>query len=890
MSSIAASGSAEMYLRSLKLADFAGVASAELELFEPGLNVIVGDNEAGKSTLLTALRAAFFQRHRATGEAVKALAPYQRQARPEISVDFDLDGTVYSLRKAFLQKPEAALTWPGGSLTGDAVEDRLAEMFRFAHPGRGESKLAEHQGAFGLLWVEQGRSNTGGLDIGVGKDAVTASLEGEVGQILGGERGRALIGAAKALQDRFFTDTGRVAQASPVRQAEQLLEELRAELSRKRAALADFEEKLQRLDARRATLRSYERDDAVAKAEEALDAAEAQARQAAGLEGEAREAERELQHALARRDGVGDRLSQRDRLAGSADAARQAAEAAAVALRELRAGREGERGAIEAAEREAAAAKEAAEAAEAADDALRAGIERARIAAEAERLAARLEEARTIEARLADLRKESAGPAIDAAAIKALEAAERKSRDAAIRLSVTAPVLIFGPDRDGVVRDGSGAAIPAGEPHRVTGRERFELEGFGSLMVEPGGDAATLRRDCDAADAELARLLARFGTTSIENARARASAAENWRMETATLKAQIAALLPEGRAAAEAALAELTATLAASPAPAPGDASPEAGDQTAARTARNAARARLDTAAATLERLRRAASDGVATMARAEADDAHWRAESERLGQELREAEAVRPRTALAEDLAAAELDRAAKAAVLERRQRDLAAVDPQTVQLSLENRRKALAEIRRTIAALKDETLRLEGELEATGATALGEDVARLEGEIGAAESRLVRLRTEATASALLHATLLGAQREAREHWLGPIKTQVTPYLKLIHPGAAIELDDSTLEIRSLHRAGIEEDFKRLSAGAREQVAVVTRLALAQVLKKGGHPTAVILDDALVNTDEKRLERMHLVLRMAAETLQIIVLTCRERDFRDLGAPIQRL
>ncbi|WP_203565964.1 AAA family ATPase [Aurantimonas aggregata] len=879
-----------MYLRSLKLTDFAGISSAELTLFEPGLNVIVGDNEAGKSTLLTALRAAFFQRHRATGEAVKALAPYQRQARPEIHVDFKLADTVYSLRKAFLQRPEAELTWPGGSLTGDAVEERLAELFRFAHPGRGESKLDSHQGAFGLLWVEQGRSNTGGLDIGVGKDAVTASLEGEVGQILGGERGRAMIGAAKTLHDRFFTDTGRVAQASPVRQAEQLLEELRADLAVKAAARTDFEEKLQRLDGRRATLRSYERDEALAKAEAALEAAEERARQTVGLEGAMREATRDLQHSLARRDGVAERLKQRDQLAASAAAAQQASEVAAAALLETRAAREGEQAAIAAAEAEAAAARIAAETAEAADDALRASLERARMATEAEAMGRRLRDAGEIETRLAALQAESAGPAIDAAAIKALEAAERKCRDATIRLSVTAPVLVFAPSGDRTVRDATGAVIAAGTPHRVTGHERFDLDGFGSLTVEPGGDAATLRRECDAAEAALAALLDRLGVVSIEESRARAGAAENRRIETATLKAQAAALLPEGRAAAEAALADLSAMLAALPAPAPDGPSPSPADQATARAARNAARTRLETATATLERMRRAASDGLATIARAEADEAHRRAEADRLRRDVAEAEAVRPRTALAEDLAAAELDRAAKAAVLERRQRDLAAADPATVQLTLEARRKALAEIRRTVAALKEETLRLEGELEATGATALGEDVARLEGEIGAVESRLARLRIEAAAAAMLHATLIAARREAREHWLGPIKTQVTPYLKLIHPGAAIELDDSTLEIRSLHRAGVEEDFKRLSAGAREQVAVVTRLALAQVLKKGGHPTAVILDDALVNTDEKRLERMHLVLRLASETLQIIVLTCRERDFRDLGAPIQRL
>jgi uncharacterized protein YhaN len=44
------------------------------------------------------------------------------------------------------------------------------------------------------------------------------------------------------------------------------------------------------------------------------------------------------------------------------------------------------------------------------------------------------------------------------------------------------------------------------------------------------------------------------------------------------------------------------------------------------------------------------------------------------------------------------------------------------------------------------------------------------------------------------------------------------------------------------------------------------------------------------VNTDEGRLERMHLVLHKAAQSLQVLVLTCRERDFLQLGAPIKRL
>ena len=71
--------------------------------------------------------------------------------------------------------------------------------------------------------------------------------------------------------------------------------------------------------------------------------------------------------------------------------------------------------------------------------------------------------------------------------------------------------------------------------------------------------------------------------------------------------------------------------------------------------------------------------------------------------------------------------------------------------------------------------------------------------------------------------------------------------------------------------------------------MAVITRLALADILRGAGASSALILDDALVNTDEGRLERMHRVLQTAAKSLQVLVLTCRERDFVGLGE-IKRL
>ena len=87
-----------------------------------------------------------------------------------------------------------------------------------------------------------------------------------------------------------------------------------------------------------------------------------------------------------------------------------------------------------------------------------------------------------------------------------------------------------------------------------------------------------------------------------------------------------------------------------------------------------------------------------------------------------------------------------------------------------------------------------------------------------------------------------------------------------------------------------MEEPFYGLSVGAREQLAVLTRLAFAEMLAERGKPARVILDDALVNTDEPRFDRMLLILRRAARNIQIIALTCRERDYQALGAPFIRL
>jgi uncharacterized protein YhaN len=92
-------------------------------------------------------------------------------------------------------------------------------------------------------------------------------------------------------------------------------------------------------------------------------------------------------------------------------------------------------------------------------------------------------------------------------------------------------------------------------------------------------------------------------------------------------------------------------------------------------------------------------------------------------------------------------------------------------------------------------------------------------------------------------------------------------------------------LSAAGIQRDGQREGFGSLSGGTQEQLAVLTRIAFAELLLAQGRPATVILDDALAFSDDERIESMFDVLMRAGEQVQIIILTCRKRLFTRLGA-----
>ena len=64
----------------------------EIKDLDAGINLFTGPNEAGKSTIVAAVRAAFFERHRSS--SVDDLRPWgDASASPTVELEFSIGGT-----------------------------------------------------------------------------------------------------------------------------------------------------------------------------------------------------------------------------------------------------------------------------------------------------------------------------------------------------------------------------------------------------------------------------------------------------------------------------------------------------------------------------------------------------------------------------------------------------------------------------------------------------------------------------------------------------------------------------------------------------------------------------------------------------------------------------
>ena len=182
-----------MKLRKLSVNQFKRFTEpTQLDELCDGLNLVVGPNELGKSTLLDALRAALFERYSSRAQPIIALQNDRSSAAPVVELVFEVGDAEYTLTKRFVKNAYARLRCPDGTLLeADAAENELRNLLGFAEAGN-RGATSETLGMWGVLWVQQGQS-FGRPDLPDSALAsLSAGLESEVGMVLGGRRGREL--------------------------------------------------------------------------------------------------------------------------------------------------------------------------------------------------------------------------------------------------------------------------------------------------------------------------------------------------------------------------------------------------------------------------------------------------------------------------------------------------------------------------------------------------------------------------------------------------------------------------------------------------------------------------------------------------------------------------
>jgi DNA repair exonuclease SbcCD ATPase subunit len=238
----------------------------ELAGLTPGLNILAGPNEAGKSTLVRAIRAAFFERHRSN--AAEHLRPHgDSAAAPTIELDFLLDGQAGQLRKTFLARKRCELQWAGQRHEGAEAEDWLAQRFGFSYALKGESK-PQNWGIPGLLWVEQGEGQR--LDVDPARDYLHDALAGQAGAAggaLAASGGDELLERLRAQRQLLLTPKG----GAPTGELAQLIKQGEALAAEREALDRQIQTYRQQVD-ELAALRQQHAADEAARPWEALQA------------------------------------------------------------------------------------------------------------------------------------------------------------------------------------------------------------------------------------------------------------------------------------------------------------------------------------------------------------------------------------------------------------------------------------------------------------------------------------------------------------------------------------------------------------------------------------------------------------------------------------------
>lgn len=873
-----------MKLQRLRLEQFRKfTVPIEIADLEDGLNVFHGPNEAGKSTLAHALRTLFFEKHKTRGDFAATIVPAGLDgAAPSLEADFHLGSEQCSVHKTFVHKPRARLVIADRSWDGDDADEELARRLGFDLTGKGASR-AETRGIPGLLWIEQGDSHSLATPLQHARSTLQERLQDIIGDIASSAGGRVAAAVEKELRT-LLTRTGRptgvLAEAASQLEAAR---EQQAQLQERADGYAALIDQLARDSDQFNQLQNskpWEEIQASKKAaEEQLARLQPQTRELEDRTRELHEVRQRIEDTAAQRQARADRLDELRRQRAELEQATAAIEGLAAQQTQARSRHD----ASQDVRKRALAALRVAEQ----------EADRARLATDAQRFAAQLEQATRVLAQaaaeaeaIAALRTRAAATAIDDDLLEGLRKAEAALHENRIRREAVATRIrwrlrpghtVQATGRDDL--DGKGQLL-------VGGPLTLGIDGVGEIDIVPGGqDVQRLAQQADTLEAERQRLLGQIGVASLAEADERREAharvlndirerertrdvalggqnEDHWRTALAEAKGQ----------------AEETGRRLATLTVADADTDAEAVPLEEARRQLEDAEREAQAADSQLQACGQAVTSAQLQLGRLQAG----------IEAASRTLESPQASELDARQLARLESDRAQASRLgieIARLQAALQEQNPELLRADIARFERSLQGLEHERSTLRDTITRTRSKVETLGVDGIDEKLAAATISVERLQRRHAQYQLRADALQLLHERIEASQRALAERLYAPLRKRLGHYLAILFPGVAADVEIEQLSPTGLSRAGSALALDEHSHGTREQLGVLARFAYADLLQQAGQPTLLVLDDALVHSDADRLGRMKRIVDDAASRHQILLFTCHPDAWRDAGA-----
>jgi DNA repair exonuclease SbcCD ATPase subunit len=840
-----------------------------------GITVICEANEFGKSTFFDAIHAAFFEKHTATGKNIQSLRPHAGGG-VRIGVEVEVDGGRYAIEKRFLAQKSATVT-------------DLARGTVIARDGEAEDWMARNigtsdNGPAGLLWVRQGvlglepadGSKTQRERLTEARRDLLSSVAGEIEQVTGGRTMDRILRRCQEDLASLATD-GRHQPRGAWKEAVDSVKVLSTELEQLERQCAELSEALGERRAIEAELRRLDDPAEKSRREEDVKDARAAAREAETFAQKIAAAETDLLLAAARHADA-------ERLHGNFAEAITAAETASRMVTEAEALRDTAVENLNGLRMSESDLRAALIEAETATKALRtelAAAERAsrvdRARDDAKRLDETLQQVRTHIEAAAECRARIANNPVTAKALTAAEAAV--SEASRLRAAVAASTARLTIDYSGETRlILDGASLPGGEGIPLKNGAEIEMPGIGSLRFSLPEDAAheDVGVQLQRAHAAETDALAFCGAQTLAEARQRAQQRQSDENAVKLAEQMIRSLAPSGVEALEQALADARETVKGAP-EGPARSSTEiASDLEAAETREAELRGRLHAASEKVAEAREklGSAETALTAARDTRDQAQALA-GEESTRESRLADLLAVK-------AKAEADVLERQNALDELKAD--APDVATAAANVGRAEAAFENARKRRERLVERRADLSARIDTRAEEGVEERRDEVAGRLESARRRASRYEEEVAALVRLMNTLEAAREGAREAYFEPVQEELRPLLRILHDDAGIDWATDSITPGALRRGGEVEAFETLSGGTQEQIAILTRLAFARLFARRGQHLPIILDDALVYSDDDRIVKMFTALNRVAMQQQIIVFSCRQLAFAGLG------